>query len=135
MSSKLPDKCRKSFLQNFRRQFKILKAQPHRLIWWTRSFLLLTPFTSDLLCVKFYGEGGRLNHFKYFRTRRAMLMNFWIFNTPRFQIFISGCKAFSLFQQIFVFEKVIRKTGLYSKLKSLHHPQPPRHPFCLFWSN
>ena len=93
MSCKFSDKCKKGFPRNFGRSYKILKPQPQKFIWWTRSFLLLTPLTSGLLCVKFYGEGGRLNHFKHLRTTRAMLMNFCFFNTPRFQILISGCKV------------------------------------------
>ena len=43
---------------------------------------------------------------KVLRTARAMLRNFCIFNIPRCQILISGCKVFCLFRQIFVCEKV-----------------------------
>ena len=51
----------------------------------------LTSFTSGLLCVKFHGEGGWFNHI--LRTTRAMLMNFYIVNTPRCQILIWGVQS------------------------------------------
>ena len=40
------------------------------------------------------------------RTTRAMLMNFYIVNTPRCQILIWVYKVFCLFQETFAFEKV-----------------------------
>ena len=44
---------------------------------------------------------------------RAMLINVYIVNTPRCQILILVRKVFCLFQQIFVFEKVISKNKLH----------------------
>ena len=74
------------------------------------------------------------------RTTSAMLMNFCIVNTPRYQNFIWACKVFFLFQQVFTCDNVqgnitdrklqllsifryqdIPKNGLHSEIISLPH--------------
>ena len=49
----------------------MLEDQPQKFIGWTRLLIPLTPFTSDLICVKCRGEGGRFNHFKYFENHKS----------------------------------------------------------------
>ena len=118
----------KRFSREIFRSCNFLEAWSQNFIRWTRPYLLLTPFTSGLICVKCCGEGGRFNHFKYFGNHKSY---YSIVNTTRGQVLISECKVFCLLQQIFVCEKVIPKNGLYNEIKSPPNPQSPASLLCL----
>ena len=51
-------------------------GQLQKVIGWTRPLFPLTPFTSDLLCVKFHEEDGWFNHFKYFENDKSYVNEF-----------------------------------------------------------
>ena len=69
------------------------------------------------------GKVAGLSTLNILKTARVMLMNTCIVNTGRCQILFWKCKVFSLFQQIFAYEKVIPKNGLHWEIKFTPHPQ------------
>ena len=77
MSSKFYDKCKEGYLGHFTMSWKILEGQPHlldlleHLLDQHSHYFLLAPFTSVLLYVKFYWEGGWFNHLKYFENHKS----------------------------------------------------------------
>ena len=69
LSSKFSNKCKKGFLRNIRRTWKILEGQP-------RPFFPFTPITSGLLCLKYHVECYWFIHFKYFENYKSYVNEF-----------------------------------------------------------
>ena len=94
--SKFPDKCKNNH-KNLLDEQDQFYLRPHLHQVW---------FASNVV-----GKVVDLITLTILRTKKTMLMNFCIVNTPRCQILILQCKLFCLFQQsIFVCEKVKKWT-------------------------
>ena len=130
MSSKFSGICKKGFPGNFRRPWKILEGQPQKFIGWTRSFFPFTPVISGLLCVKFLGEGGWCNHFKFWKPK---VLCYWIFVL----LILQGVRFLSAAQRIlFVLADFCLWKGYFTKWTALRnqippHLQPPFSPLSL----
>ena len=71
LSSKFLDKCKKEYKKVMENVRSATESY-----WMNTTIVSFDPFTSDLLCVKFHGEDGWFNHFKYFENDKNYVNEF-----------------------------------------------------------
>ena len=113
-------------VKRFSRQLLEGHCQPQKFIGWTQPIFSLTLFTSGLFCVKFPGNGGGFNHFKYVENHKSYVNEFLHAYHPRCQVLIWECKASAGFGIIEIHNtlafkhfllSIYSQNGLHSKIK------------------